>query len=56
MAATAPARGHDEQASDDSVRWLALLLLKVAVILANGIRARYGLSRGERCARCGHSF
>jgi hypothetical protein len=46
----------ESQSADDGVRWLALLLLKVAVILANGVRARYGLSRGERCARCGHSY
>jgi len=45
-----------QRQDDDGVRWLALLLLKVAVILGNGIRARYALSRGERCPKCGHAY
>ncbi len=55
---TRPAQEHPAIAQDDSddVLWLALLLLKMAVVLANGIRKRYGLSRGERCPRCGHGF
>ena len=45
-----------ERQDDDGVRLLALLLLKVAVILANGIRARYSLSRGEKRVRAAHAF
>jgi hypothetical protein len=57
MAAVTPIREDEVQRQDDDgVRWLALLLLKVAVILGNGIRARYSLSRGERCPKCGHAF
>jgi hypothetical protein len=57
MAAITPIREDAAQRQDDDgVRWLALLLLKVAVILANGIRARYSLNRGEKCPRCGHAF
>ncbi len=53
MVSVAPERSEPE---DDGVRWLALLLLKVAVILANGVRSRYQLARGEKCPRCGHGF
>jgi hypothetical protein len=38
---------------DDSARWLALL--KVAVILGNRNRARFALSRGERCPKFGYA-
>jgi hypothetical protein len=56
MAAVTPIREDEVQRQDDDgVRWLAMLL-KVAVILGNGIRARYSLSRGERCPKCGHAF
>jgi hypothetical protein len=44
------------KSEEDGVRWLALLLLKAAVILANGVRQRYALSKGERRPRCGHSY
>lgn len=44
-----------QRSDDDGVRWLALLLLKVCVMLANDVRKRYGLSRGEKCPRCGHA-
>lgn len=58
MAATlAPMRETPETqpcAEDDGVRWLALLLLQAMVLIANGIRRRYGLSQGVRCHRCGH--
>ena len=56
MVSAAPARETEREERTDDVRWLALLLLKVAVILANGVRQRYALGRGERCPRCGHSF
>jgi hypothetical protein len=57
VASVTPVREDATQRQDDDgVRWLALLLLKVAVILGNGIRARYSLSRGERCPKCGHSY
>ena len=39
--------------NDDGMRWLALLLLKVTVILGNEIRKRYGFSKGVECPRCG---
>jgi hypothetical protein len=56
VAAITPIREEPAQRQDDDgVKWLALLL-KVAVILGNGIRARYSLSRGEKCPRCGHAF
>ncbi len=40
---TRPAQEQPAIAQDDSddVLWLALLLLKMAVVLANGIRKRY---------------
>lgn len=46
----------EAERADDGVRWLALLLLKAAMILVNGIRARYAISRAEKCPRCGHAF
>lgn len=46
----------DAQRDDDGVRWLALELLKVCVMLANAVRKRYGLSRGCRCPVCKHQF
>jgi hypothetical protein len=56
MAAITPIRDDAAQRQDgDGVRWLALLL-RVSVISANGLRARYSLSRGEKCPRCGHAF
>jgi hypothetical protein len=48
MAAITPMREDATQRQeDDGVRWLAMLLLKAALILANGVRARYSLSRAR---------